>query len=318
MHNDVSRLLTKPVFMLSLDAELAWGFILNPNHPVLNTLKNSPEQERRAVDLLLKLLAKYDIRATWAVTGYLFLNESDARDNISPDLPVFKEGWIKPDFYESIRTHPAYLGNDIVEKILASQVCHEIGLHGFFHIPFARCSREVARAEVEMGIKAASQFGINPKSFVFPRDEVGHLDVLIEHGIKIYRGKQPGKWREDQNLFVRKFNQAIWDRLNTQGILPTNANGIWEIPSSMFYCNPRFPFSLPLQARLGLNRTIQTKKIFHTWLHPHNLLLYRHPEKNLEPLLALIARQRDKGALTVMTMGELVDYLTVQAQLRNP
>ena len=301
--------LDKPVFTISLDMELAWGFILHPEHKVLAKLYEAPERGRAAIDLLLKLLARFNIPATWAVVGHLFLNPSEGQELVSQEMPAFREGWLDWNFYNSISANPLYHGKDIVEKILASPVKHEIGLHGFFHISFARCSREVARAEVELGVKAANRFGISPKSFVFPRDEVGHVDTLIEREFKIYRTEQSLRWKEGQNLFVRRFNQAIVDRINTQPVLPSDIDGILQFPSSMFYCNPRFPFTLPLQARLGLSRAMRTNKVFHIWLHPHNLLLYKQPEKSLETFLKLVAQKRDAGKLTVMTMGELVDYL---------
>ena len=301
-------IIDKPIFTISIDLELAWGAILHLNHEAPVTLQNDHQQGRGTVNLLLKLLEKYNIRATWGVVGHLFLEPNKGEELVSQELPQFKEGWLEWSFYNSLRGNPLYHGKDIVKKILDSSLKHEIGLHGFFHIPFSRCSREVARAECERGVKVAKRFSITPRSFIFPRDEIGHLDVLTENGFKIYRGKQPGRWDEGQNLLVSEFNWAI-DRINTQPVLPIDMDGIWQIPSSMFYCDPRFPFTLPLQARLGLSRAIRVNKVFHIWLHPQNLLLYKRPGKDLEPFFALVARKRDEGKLRVMTMGEMADYL---------
>lgn len=300
--------LDKPVFIISLDTELGWGFILNPKHKVLNILYRDPEQGRGAIDLLLELFERFNIPATWAVVGHLFLDPDEGQELVSQEMPAFREGWLEWNFYNNLRANPLYYGRDIVEKILASSVKHEIGLHGFFHIPFARCSQEVAETECELGIEAARRIGITPRSFVFPRDEIGHLHVLIENGLKLYRGEQVGRWKGGQNLLVSNFNWVI-DKINTQPVLPLDMDGIWQVPSSMFYCGPRFPFSLWLQAGLGLSRAMRTNKVFHIWLHPHTLLLYKWLAKDLEKFIALVARKRDEGKLEVMTMGELASFL---------
>jgi hypothetical protein len=58
------------------------------------------------------------------------------------------------------------------------------------------CSRETARSEVTACLELAREFGITMRSFAFPRDQVGHLDVLREHGFTCYRGAEPALVRE--------------------------------------------------------------------------------------------------------------------------
>ena len=55
---------------------------------------------------------------------------------------------------------------------------------------------------------------------------------------------------------------------------PKWMDGIWEIPSSMFFCDPQIKFSVLTRAKIGLYRAIRAKKVFHVFLHPHNLLMY--------------------------------------------
>lgn len=300
--------LAKSIFTISLDMELALGFILYPKHKYLAPLRNDPQKGRGAVDLLLKLFEKYKVPATWAIVGHLFLGLGEGKELVHRELPQFTEGWLDWDFYSSLKDDPLYYGNDIVEAILTSPVKHEIGTHGFFHIPFSLCSHEVAEAEVEMGAEGARKFGVDPKSFVFPENKIGHIDVLKEKGFQIYRGKNLARWNENQRFLIRKFNGAI-DKLVAPPVLPLYRDGIWEIPSSMLFCDLQVPLSLLPRAELGLSRAIRANKVFHISLHPWDLLLCRSLAKDLEKFFALISQRRAKGEIQVMRMGELSSYL---------
>ena len=90
---------------------------------------------------------------------------------------------------------------------------------------------------------------------------------------------------------------------------PKWKDGIWKIPSSMYFCDPQIKFSLLPRARMGLYRAIRSKKVFHIWLHPHNLLVYPSLEDDLDRFLGVVSKKRDEGKLEVMTMGEFCDVL---------
>lgn len=302
-----NNILSQPVFIISLALESAWGYILFQQHKVLNWLKSDPQRAREAVGLLLGLFERYSIPATWATVGHLFLSPGQEKELVSREMPQFNEGWLDWDFYTSLNSNPLYYGQDIIDRILASPVKHEIGLHSFFHIPFSRCSRQVAEVEVQLGIKAAQKFGINPKSFVFPGDEVGHTETL-KNRFLIYRGTNAGRYQPTQGFLVRKANGAI-AKVIASPVLPSWDDGIWQILSSTPFYDHQLPFTLLPRARLGLFRAMRTNKIFHITLHPHDLF-YQRPAKDLEKFLALVARQRERGKLEVMTMGALADYLS--------
>ncbi len=305
--------LARPIFTLSLDLELAWGFVLHPEHPTSALLQRNPQQAREAVDWLLNVLERYDIRATWAVVGHLFLSPGEGEGLVSREIPQFSEGWLDWGFYSNLKSHPLlYYGRDVVERILSSPAKQEIGLHGFFHIPFDQCSYEVASAEVEMGLRAANKLGISPKSFVFPENSIGHVDILKNYRFKIYRGSTSRRWGKDKRPLIGLFDSAV-DKIIATPVSPSyNANGVWEIPGSALFCDRNFPFTLPWRSRLGLYRTILTKKVFHIWLHPRNLLMYERLADDLEKFLALVARRRDEGKIEVMTMSELADRMDKQ------
>jgi len=304
----VCDVLDKAVFGISLDTELAWGFTVNSKNETPSVLYNDPKQGRSTIDSLLKLLDKYEIPATWAIVGHLFLGPAKEKAFIHRKMPQFTEGWLDWNFYSSLEHNPLYYGKDIVERILAAPLKHEIGLHSFFHIPFSLCSREVAEAEVELGMKAAKKFGITPISFVMPKNKIGNVGVLKENRFQIYRGETLGRRSDNQLFLARAFNGGI-DKIIASPSSPLYEDGIWKLPGSMYFCDPQIPFSLLPRARLGLSRAIQANKVFHIFLHPWNLLMYKRLRRDLESFLAIVDKKRNEGKLEVMTMGDLALYL---------
>lgn len=304
MNEEVSH---NPTFIISLDTELLWGVIHTDAD--YSRLTRDTSAGRGVIDTLLSLFKLYNIPATWAIVGHLFLDRCKKEEGIPHrNMPRFKEDWYSSDPCTDIHKAPLYYGKDIVEKILSSLVKHEIGYHSFSHVIFSECSREVAQAEIEEGVKLAKEMGISLKSFVFPQDKVGHLDVLKENGFVAYRGIRAKHIGSDRNLLLRKFGGAV-DKLIALPVEPKWKDGIWEIPASMIFLDPLFPFSLVDRAKRGISRAIKEDKVFHMYLHPENLLYQPSLGKYLDELLAFVARKRDEGKLHAATMGELASYL---------
>ena len=124
-------------FSLTFDTELMWG-----SFP-----EKSPEEFERlypdirgTIDPLLVLLDRYEVSATWAVVGHLFLSEC-SRDEAGlahPELVRPRQRWRPGDWYASdpctdrLRD-PLWYGDDIIDALLASRTPQEIGSHSFGH-----------------------------------------------------------------------------------------------------------------------------------------------------------------------------------------
>jgi len=236
-----SRRALPPIFIISLDTELIWGIVHTGEDAAL--FLKDPKGCRGAIDSLLNIFEKHNIPATWAVVGHLFLDHCEKEGGIPhKDMPRFKKDWYLCDPCTGIQRDPLYYGKDIIEKILSNPVEHEIGYHSFSHVIFSECSREVAEAEIKEGIKLAEVFGITLKSFVFPQDKIGHLDVLKENGFRIYRGRIFKRGSMNQRVPIRKFNGAI-DLIIAKPVELRLMDGIWEVPSSMLF-SAQFPFTI--------------------------------------------------------------------------
>jgi hypothetical protein len=79
-----------------------------------------------------------------------------------------------------------------MDKIRLCAVPQEIGSHSFSHAIFGDpgCSRETARSELAACVRLAREMGIEMCSFAFPRNQVGHLDVVRDFGFTCYLGRE--------------------------------------------------------------------------------------------------------------------------------
>jgi peptidoglycan/xylan/chitin deacetylase (PgdA/CDA1 family) len=315
--------LDRGVFTLSLDFELIWGTV---DHGGPERFRQACEIERAVViDRLLALLAEFDVSATWCIVGHLFLSGCAAESGVKhPEIVRPTHSWIEDDWFVHDPSgtedrDPIFYGASLIEKIQACPVHQEIGCHSFSHVIFGDegCSRETAASELAACLRLAGERRIALRSFAFPRNSVGHLDVLVEHGFSCYRGPEPVWWeRQGVPHRIKRVGHLV-DVLTARRppvVLPIAArDGIWNIPGSMmlFPMHGRrrhIPASLRVRrAVAGLDRAVSEQKIFHLWFHPTNLAdetdrMFAALRSILEHVDALRSEQR----LDVRPMGSLV------------
>ena len=311
----------KGIFTLSLDFELIWGTA----DLGLENFKSLCKIEREVViDRLLKLFEKYELSATWAILGHLFLDKCEATHTeiTRPNYSWTKEDWFAHDPGGVETAQSIHLGKSLVEKIRQCSVLQEIGSHSFSHIVFGDegCSRETAESEIAECVRIADEQGIKLKSFVFPRNEVGYLDVLKKFDFACYRGVEPN-WYENRQVSesVRR-GLRLFDILRAASpptVLPKKTKeGLWNIPgSAMFFPMHGFRRHIPMSWRVkrclkGLNKAANEKKIFHLWFHPTNMV--DEMEKmfaGLEEILQYASNLRGQGKLDFLTMGQICESL---------
>jgi len=303
------ELIGRPIFILSLDLELIWGLIGTRSFKSINLLKSAGGTKlRECINFLLGILEKYRIQATWAVVGHLLVDSCNKGNYLT-----IKSGSGICTHALSIHTssysNALYFGRDILEGILSSTVEHEIALHSFSHAIFSKIGKEAAELEIKAGVEIAKQFGISFKSFVFPQNEIAYTDLLQKHGFIIYRGKTP---RHENLLCVPQKVAGLVDEIVAPPVAPEWKNGIWEIQSSLMFCDPKYPFSLLPRAKLGLWRAIRSNMVFHVWMHPWNLLEYKSLSQNFEQFIEYVCKKRNEEKINVMTMKDLANYMNLR------
>ncbi|WP_254764790.1 polysaccharide deacetylase family protein [Natrinema marinum] len=285
--------------VISLDAELGWGFHDLPEPPAERI-----ESGRRGWNSMLELLAEFDVPATWAVVGHLMLEDCDGVHTKHPA----PEGWFERERTDWADREDLRFGRDLVSGILESDADHELASHSFSHVLFGRpeTDRQLAVAELERSIEIAADWGQSIDSFIYPRNDIGHRDVLAEQGLTAYRGRSPTR---DGVRGV--FDSTIRDR--SMLVEPTvDEHGLVNVPASMFLfgfegrartvAESIWEDPMVVLARRGIDEAARTDGLFHMWLHPNNLT-HERDDRRMRAILSHLERRRSATDLTVETMA---------------
>jgi peptidoglycan/xylan/chitin deacetylase (PgdA/CDA1 family) len=317
--------LEKGIFTISLDFELIWGTL-----DLFGTegFDRACKVERaEVIDRLLELFNEFEISATWCTLGHLFLENCRANGNnkkhpeiVPPRHRWHQDDWFTHDPCDNEADSPLFYGKSLVEKIINNPVKQEIGSHGFSHVIFGDegCSVETARSEIAECVRLAKNFDLDLSSFAFPRDQVGHLNVLKEYGFNCYRGQIP-KWYEageNRNLLKRlaHFTDVLLATTPPTVLPALTKDGLWNIPGSMIFfpmhgVRRYIPMSLRVKRAVkGLNEAVSRKRIFHLWFHPTNMAFeIDRMFDGLRQIIASADRLRQQGVMEILTMSEIVE-----------
>ncbi len=294
-------------FIISLDCEGKWGMAdnLQPYHHQMLT----DRALAKAYERLVALFARYEIPATFAFVMAFTLTADQRRDFgllVDPDraegdawMAHFwtdiqagrTEGWFQPDALDLVQADGR----------------HEIACHGFCHRPMddQSLSSALAQAELEAAGKVASLKGVNLKTLVFPRNQVGNLDSLRGAGYIGFREKLA----RPKGLAGRlvRLTEEYHVRPSLQKSKKAGPNGLTRIAPGYFF-NWRFGARSHVPEGITfarwkslLDRSARSGTAAHLWLHPHNLITAPSTGSSLERVLAYAAKLRDQGRLTVRT-----------------
>lgn len=309
-------------FVVSIDLEMSWG-VLHRGRPH----DDSPyRDERSIVAEVLELFEQYEISATWAIVGHLFLRECRPVDGVKhPDIARPTYPWLPGDWYEldpclSMSEAPTWYGPDLVDAIRACEVPQEIASHSFGHLIAGEpgCSPEAFRTDLAASRAVAADAGIELRSFVFPRNSIGHLDVLENAGFTAYRNRPRGSEPSSSGSGRRLVKLLDASRSSSwRPVRPVLNGGLVEIPHTYLF-DPgskkarRFGTRLwSLQQRRRLRYAVRTRSLFHLWFHSHNLAGHRRRARAaLDALLSEVRSLIDAGRLENPTMGEIADGMT--------
>ena len=319
----MQRALRHGVFTLSLDFELVWG-----SRDLVTDIESLEREalitRNQVFDALLGMLTARGIRATWATVGHLFLAGAARGDRaLHPEVVPPRHAWRRAPWFEGVpagteQTHPAWYARSLVEQLIEAQ--QDVGCHSFSHAIFGDpgCTRETAASELQRCVALARELGVSLKSFVFPRNVPGHVDLLAEHGFTCWRPPEPA-WFQHPSIPGSVARLAHFAEVGMGRAPPTvvpvrDRHGLWQIPgSSTFLPAHGIRRAIPMRQRTkravaGIDRAVVERRISHLYVHPINFAEAPHVMlRSLEAILDAAVARRDAGELSILSMDQIAE-----------
>ncbi len=304
--------------VISLDAELAWGFHDLEELPTMRI-----KQAREGWLELLDLFEEFEVPATWAIVGHLFLDECDgAHQNLTST-----NNWFSRDPGGTATDTSNWFGPDLIKSIQDATVDHDIGSHTFSHVVLGdeTTTKEIARAEIRESKRIANEMDIDLQSFIFPRNRVAYREILAQNDFLTYRGNQPSNWYNDTVFYpVGKFLSTI-SCCSPPLINPSiDKHELVNIPASMYlftFDRPLGPFTkatlgdvIVCRAKRGIDKAISKDGILHLWLHPNNITDSQDIDR-MRQIIEYIDTCREENDLLVRTMDQIARQVKKQGRV---
>jgi peptidoglycan/xylan/chitin deacetylase (PgdA/CDA1 family) len=255
------------------------------DHINCGSLITSIDVDVGSIQIAKRNMDKNDLNVHYCLTeNYV----GSVEEKIVPALVQFFDDMAIPVTF-AVRGQLVEVESPVLKMLLDSQVGHEIAAHGYYHRTFTSLSESEAQNELEMTSSAFGKIGLNPKSFVFPRNQVNHLGLLSKFGYVSYRDK--GGLLKDR-MFVRR-NGDIYD------------------------VHPGFHLGYtynPIFLKKIINIAAKRKLPLHIWFHPRDIyetreLKLKGIEKVLFPIYNYAKEKEREGTLEFETMYSIVSKI---------
>jgi len=302
-------------FVISLDTEIAWGWMSfleqrNSYYPLF-------EKTQETIVRLLDVFDQYDVAATWAIVGRLLEAKEDRNEYFKHNLEKLFGTVNNETLFEQLPEHYLSFPN-LIDLIKKSKANHEVASHTYNHLYTQNLQNKdsyLLTDDIQAMEKLFVEQGLHVESLVFPKNQVGFLDLIGQSGIKIYRSPDEYWYSKYANKWVKIFRQID----NLFPITPS----VFDVEQDKFgtkFIKGSYLFKqhhtglkklVPLwvikrKAIKGIKRAIREKKIFHLWFHPFNFAYKTdgHLEVFAE-VLKFARKMEDKGDLKICTMRDL-------------
>jgi hypothetical protein len=182
--------------------------------------------------------------------------------------------------------------------------------------------------EISEWLRVAGTKNVVPRSVVFPRNRIGHLELFKEYGFTGYRGPERLTRMYRLPVIGRLFRRYYYlvDSLFTPSVytVGSNGSGLVNLPSSRWL----FGFDRRVDGMLddlglchlrirkfvdGVTNAAGERKVVHIWAHPYEFRT-DHDFEKLEYLFKSVAKEVADGRLRSVTMAELARSLSIGAR----
>lgn len=182
----------------------------------------------------------------------------------------------------AVRGQLTELASKTMDVMLESQVKHDIGAHGYFHKTFTELSQEEAENELALISTGMKKYDLAPRSFIFPKNRVKHLNLLVKYNYMCYRC--PGDVFSNTMLIEKE-------------------GELYNFHPSAFLCQDSSLFVL----KKMLNIAVRNRLPLHLWFHFWNfgmteMSIRKFNQHFLIPFVSYASKKCDKNLLTFNTM----------------
>ncbi|SDC70420.1 polysaccharide deacetylase family protein [Niabella drilacis] len=318
-------------FIISLDFELWWGV---RDSKTQDTYGTNVKNVKNVIPALLNLFKKYNIRATFATVGFLFLREKEDFLRMLPaKVPNYTNSRLSPyhDHFtflaEPFDTDEYYYGASLLDTIRRHPE-QEIASHTFSHYYCLEDGQtlEDFQEDLQMAQSVAQSDGLILTSLVFPRNQFNdaYLSVCTALGFTCVRGNEKS-WiyqvkNSDHTNYPRKILKLLDSYVNLSG---HNCYSISDVTRAVPVNLPASRFLRPYSKKLrfleplkitriknSMTHAAKNNLVFHLWWHPHNFgTNLKNNMASLEQLLQHYAFLKEKYHFCSETMSHITSRI---------
>ena len=191
----------------------------------------------------------------------------------------------------AIRGQLLEVDDSVIDLLRQSRVNHEIGAHGYYHKTFPSMPRSEADRELQLISLQMRRHGINPKSFVFPKNDVAHLSLLQKWGYLCFRGSAG---LLNDRMFIEK------------------CGNLYDVHPSLYLAKCCDSFFL----RKMIDLSIKRKTLLHVWFHLWDFgfspeSIDKRFVKTYLSMLKYVKQKEKESLLQTATMGSLAEAVSL-------
>ena len=297
-------------FTLSLDCEGLWGMADQPG--VVNAGVICDASLAQAYGLISRVLDTNELKATCAFVSAFAAGPDALRANLEVFHELVSQ---RPEWFsqvvpaiESSRVD-GWFGDVYYEVLRAAG--HEMAWHGATHLSLAdQTSADAVELELQLANRLFVAIGHTPKTIVFPRNQVGHLDRLRRAGFETYRASPSDGFAGRFLSLANEWN--LWD--SRISVKPWTQQG-WRVSPAGHFLN--WPSGARAMVPVGvtvsrwkslLRSAVEMGGYVHMWFHPHNLITAPGMQGAFEQILGEVGNLVRAGDLACLTMAEANGY----------
>lgn len=288
-------------FCISLDFELMWGV---HDSRSIATYGENILGARLAIPQMLDIFVEFDIACTWATVGMLFARNKNELISYAPKkLPNYSNSALSNYSYlsecgDNEQDDPYHYGNSLIKRI-SETPRQEIASHTYSHFYCMENgpSIEDFYNDTNAFTAIASAYGVEAKSFVFPRNQfsLNHGKILADAGYISVRGNEKAWGYQAGGSTTTNRLQRVYRLVDTylplaghcadRESLVEDNQILVNIASSRLLRPVSSKLSWLEGVRLSrikrqMSQAAQKNGTFHLWWHPHNFGIKR--EANLQ------------------------------------